>query len=374
MNEPLLQADGLVRHYQIRRGSRLFSQAATLRAVDGVSFALQPGRTLGLVGESGCGKTTTARLVLGLLPLTAGEIRLQGETLPQAGIDALARAAPRHADGLPGSAGGARPSHRRRPAGHGAAGDPRHRRARRAARQGAGDPAVGRAAGAPLRPLSPRALGRPAPEDRARPRADPVAAAAGLRRADLGARRVDPGAGRQSPARPAGANGAGLSLHQPRSAHGPPGEPRSGGDVSRPDRRTRRSRPVVRGAGASLHAGAGVGDSGGASQRPATADPERRSAQPGRCADGLCLPRALPDCRRALPRGNAGACVPWRMGGTSPATLYLDPQMLESCRTAGLQARIFVFAGSAPLQWRIFVDHAAHERHWSGALPAKTPR
>ena len=85
MNEPLLQADGLVRHYQIRRGSRLFSQAATLRAVDGVSFALQPGRTLGLVGESGCGKTTTARLVLGLLPLTAGEIRLQGETLPQAG-------------------------------------------------------------------------------------------------------------------------------------------------------------------------------------------------------------------------------------------------------------------------------------------------
>ena len=85
MSEPLLQADSLVRHYQIRRGSRLFSHPATLRAVDGVSFTLQPGRTLGLVGESGCGKTTTARLVLGLLPLTAGEIRLQGETLPQAG-------------------------------------------------------------------------------------------------------------------------------------------------------------------------------------------------------------------------------------------------------------------------------------------------
>ena len=85
MSEPLLQAEGLVRHYQIRRGSRLFSHAATLRAVDGVSFTLQPGRTLGLVGESGCGKTTTARLVLGLLPLTAGEIRLQGETLPEAG-------------------------------------------------------------------------------------------------------------------------------------------------------------------------------------------------------------------------------------------------------------------------------------------------
>ena len=85
MSEPLLQAEGLVRHYQIRRGSRLFSHPATLRAVDGVSFTLQPGRTLGLVGESGCGKTTTARLVLGLLPLTDGEIRLQGEILPKAG-------------------------------------------------------------------------------------------------------------------------------------------------------------------------------------------------------------------------------------------------------------------------------------------------
>jgi peptide/nickel transport system ATP-binding protein len=85
LNEPLLEATGLVRHYQIRRGSRLFGAHATLRAVDGVSFTLHAGRTLGLVGESGCGKTTTARLVLGLLPLTAGEIRLQGEALPAAG-------------------------------------------------------------------------------------------------------------------------------------------------------------------------------------------------------------------------------------------------------------------------------------------------
>ena len=53
LSEPLLQADSLVRHYQIRRGSRLFSHPATLRAVDGVSFTLQPGRTLGLVGEIG---------------------------------------------------------------------------------------------------------------------------------------------------------------------------------------------------------------------------------------------------------------------------------------------------------------------------------
>jgi peptide/nickel transport system ATP-binding protein len=82
---PLLEATDLARHYQVHRGGTLFGRTATLRAVDGVSFTLQPGRTLGLVGESGCGKTTTARLVLGLLPLTAGEIRLQGEPLPKAG-------------------------------------------------------------------------------------------------------------------------------------------------------------------------------------------------------------------------------------------------------------------------------------------------
>ena len=58
MSQPLLEASQLVRHYQVRRGGRLFGHAATLRAVDGVSFTLQPGRTLGLVGESGCGKTT----------------------------------------------------------------------------------------------------------------------------------------------------------------------------------------------------------------------------------------------------------------------------------------------------------------------------
>ena len=81
----LLEAENLVRHYQIRKGSRLFGKPATLKAVDGVSFTLQPGRTLGLVGESGCGKTTTAKLVLGLLPLTAGEMRLEGEVLPKAG-------------------------------------------------------------------------------------------------------------------------------------------------------------------------------------------------------------------------------------------------------------------------------------------------
>jgi peptide/nickel transport system ATP-binding protein len=85
LSTPLIEAEDLARHYRVRLGGRLFGEHTTLRAVDGVSFVLQPGRTLGLVGESGCGKTTTARLVLGLLPLTAGEVRLEGEMLPAAG-------------------------------------------------------------------------------------------------------------------------------------------------------------------------------------------------------------------------------------------------------------------------------------------------
>ncbi|MBU0727019.1 MAG: ATP-binding cassette domain-containing protein [Alphaproteobacteria bacterium] len=78
----LLEVDSLVRHYPVRIPGGLFGQPATLRAVDGVSFAVSPGKTLGLVGESGCGKSTTAKLVLGLLPPTAGAVRFEGGHVP----------------------------------------------------------------------------------------------------------------------------------------------------------------------------------------------------------------------------------------------------------------------------------------------------
>ncbi|WP_337875325.1 dipeptide ABC transporter ATP-binding protein [Elioraea sp.] len=74
---PVLEVDRLVKHFPILRGI-LRRPVAWVRAVDGVSFAIAPGETLCLVGESGCGKSTVARLVLRLDEPTGGAIRLDG--------------------------------------------------------------------------------------------------------------------------------------------------------------------------------------------------------------------------------------------------------------------------------------------------------
>lgn len=71
----LLEVSDLARHYPVSMSG---GQRRLLHAVDGVSFRLAAGRTLGIVGESGCGKSTTAKLVLGLLPATRGRIELDG--------------------------------------------------------------------------------------------------------------------------------------------------------------------------------------------------------------------------------------------------------------------------------------------------------
>jgi dipeptide transport system ATP-binding protein len=70
------EARDLTRHYNVRRG--LFAPPAVLKAVDGVSFSIEPGRTLAVVGESGCGKSTLARLVTLIEPPTAGALSLIG--------------------------------------------------------------------------------------------------------------------------------------------------------------------------------------------------------------------------------------------------------------------------------------------------------
>ena len=92
---PLLSARGLVKHFPIRKG--VFGRTVGhVRAVDGVSFDVFPGETLGLVGESGCGKSTTGRLVLRLLEPTAGSVHFDGQdvlTLDARRLRALRREA-----------------------------------------------------------------------------------------------------------------------------------------------------------------------------------------------------------------------------------------------------------------------------------------
>jgi oligopeptide/dipeptide ABC transporter ATP-binding protein len=82
MTAPLLDVRALSKHYTIGRRSLFGRHAAkTVRAVDDVSFSVAAGKTLGLVGESGCGKTTTARAILDLVRADGGEIRLEGRDI-----------------------------------------------------------------------------------------------------------------------------------------------------------------------------------------------------------------------------------------------------------------------------------------------------
>ena len=92
---PLCEVAGLKTHFPLR-GPQAWLRAlqdgrpSVVRAVDGVSFKVEPSETVGLVGESGCGKSTVARTLVRLVPATAGSIRFDGEeltTLSDAGFN-----------------------------------------------------------------------------------------------------------------------------------------------------------------------------------------------------------------------------------------------------------------------------------------------
>jgi oligopeptide transport system ATP-binding protein len=83
---PLVEVRDLKKHFPVKRGLVFDRVIGQIKAVDGVSFAIRRGETFGLVGESGCGKTTIGRLLLKLDHPTAGEIRFDGEDI--AGFDA----------------------------------------------------------------------------------------------------------------------------------------------------------------------------------------------------------------------------------------------------------------------------------------------
>ncbi len=87
-NDIIIQVRNLKKHFPIKRG--VFKrQVGAVQAVDGVSFDIKRGETLGLVGESGCGKSTAGRTILRLLEPTAGEVHWEGKDLTQMGKETL---------------------------------------------------------------------------------------------------------------------------------------------------------------------------------------------------------------------------------------------------------------------------------------------
>jgi oligopeptide/dipeptide ABC transporter ATP-binding protein len=80
-DEVLVQVDNLVKYFPVRGGGLFSRTVAQVQAVDGVSLTLKRGQTMGLVGETGCGKSTLARCIAGLIPITSGKVVFDGSDI-----------------------------------------------------------------------------------------------------------------------------------------------------------------------------------------------------------------------------------------------------------------------------------------------------
>jgi ABC-type lipoprotein export system ATPase subunit len=309
----VLEAEGLSKHFRGR--SRLFgSDSVVVRAVDGISFTIEGGQTLGVVGESGCGKTTTAKLVLGLEQPTGGGIRFEGRDLNALDVagrryyrrsvqavfqDPYASLNPR----MRVSAIIAEPLVTNEQL---TAGEVRKRVLQ-----------LLDLVGLPSRSadLFPHEFSG-GQRQRARPRAVTQAHRAG--RAGLRPRRIHPGADPQPPARSAGGAEPILSVHRPRSRGRRPYESRDCGHVPGQDRRMRRGSIARSCAEASLYPSALFRGAAEPSRGPAGGDcPVRRGAEPAASAVRLSLSPALSQRYGALRATGTGA----RSRGRSPGGL-----------------------------------------------------
>src|SRR5437773_10390258 len=88
---PVLDVRGLVKHFPVTRGLIRRKIVGLVRAVEDVSFEIARGETLALVGESGCGKSTTGRLILRLMDPTSGSVRFKGKEIADLDKDSLRR-------------------------------------------------------------------------------------------------------------------------------------------------------------------------------------------------------------------------------------------------------------------------------------------
>jgi oligopeptide/dipeptide ABC transporter ATP-binding protein len=80
-DDVLVRVDSLVKHFPVKGGGLISRTAGYVQAVDGVSLVLRRGKTLGLVGETGCGKSTLARCIAGLIPVTSGTVTFEGKNI-----------------------------------------------------------------------------------------------------------------------------------------------------------------------------------------------------------------------------------------------------------------------------------------------------